>query len=435
MVNPTFQRVLFDATSRLTDHFPRAGARLLDATFKPAVGNRAVSWVFSARNRCRVRSISSFRRFIVVPDIHIGDALFAQAIMVALRDFFPDAHVDFVVNHTAASVVIGHPDATNVIPLFSGGRFPRPDDIERLKSIIRAGRYDLCVNLSPFIPDSALSGPGQAVLNFMSHGSAIVKNERDGTEINHFIYQGYHFLRDLLVAVAPPARNGTFRGVRTILSDEAIDRAWQFATGVGIGSGARVIQLNPDAASPFTTVPFDTQAALLLRLARLDATILVGAGQTSAGIGERLVESMPAELRLRVHIIPADMPLDAYTALIDLSDVFISGDTGPLHLAAARRSSRSGTRQFRNRTAVLSLFGATTPRMSGYDSSRPGYLPANQEAPSWCYIAGSPCRNITCLNKMFKTCASVRCFDKVDTDLLANLIGGYLACLPTRPGA
>jgi heptosyltransferase-1 len=433
MVNPTFQRVVFDATSRLTNHFPRAGARLLDATFKPAIGNRGVAWVFAKRNRRKIGAIRSLRRFLVVPDIHIGDVMFATAWLSALRDFFPDAHVDFVVNRVAASVVLGHPEASRIIPLFSGGSFPSVDDIARLKEIILAGRYDLCLNFSPFIPDSALTRPGQVNLNFMTHSAVLVRNERDHAEINHFMYQGYRFLTDLLSTVASPARSAGFRGVRTILSDEAITQAARFAADAGIASGDRVIQVNPDAASRFSKMPFDTQALLLRHLVTLEAVILIGAGHTDAGIGERLVESLPMALRARTRIIPADMPLDAYSALIDLSDVFITGDTGPLHLAASRRYSRSGTHQFRNRTAVLSLFGATTPRMSGYDSSQAGFLPANQDAPSWCYTAGSPCRNITCLNKMFKTCTSVRCFEEVDTEGLASLVGTYLAELPSQP--
>jgi hypothetical protein len=97
-----------------------------------------------------------------------------------------------------------------------------------------------------------------------------------------------------------------------------------------------------------------------------------------------------------------------------------------MHLAAARKLSRSGRHDFRNRTAVLSIFGATPARMSGYDSVQPGYLPANQDAPSWSYTAGSPCRNISCLNKIFKTCRYVHCFDEVDVAALAGRIEGYL---------
>jgi hypothetical protein len=116
--------------------------------------------------------------------------------------------------------------------------------------------------------------------------------------------------------------------------------------------------------------------------------------------------------------------------LIDLADVFVSGDTGPLHVAAARKISRTNRREFRNQTAVLSLFGATPARMSGYDSRKTGYLPACQDAPSLCYTAGSPCRNITCLNKMLKTCPTVRCFEEMDIDALAEWMESFIK---TRP--
>ena len=144
---------------------------------------------------------------------------------------------------------------------------------------------------------------------------------------------------------------------------------------------------------------------------------------------ERLLATLPTAMQQDVRIVPRSMPLDAYAALIDLADVFVSGDTGPLHLAAARRYARSGHHQFRNRTAVLSFFGATPPRMSGYDSFRPGYLAANQDAPSFCYQAVSPCRNITCVNKLFKTCATPRCFEHVDVDAIASRAAAHLHSL------
>jgi hypothetical protein len=93
-----------------------------------------------------------------------------------------------------------------------------------------------------------------------------------------------------------------------------------------------------------------------------------------------------------------------------------------------------GRHQFRNWIAVLSFFGATPPRMSGYDSFRPGYLPANQDAPSFCYQAVSPCRNVTCLNKLFKTCVTPRCFEHVDVDGLAGQAVAHLHSL-RLPGA
>jgi ADP-heptose:LPS heptosyltransferase len=423
------QKIVFAGTSRLTDIFPVFGGHLLDWTIRPVYGSRAMSAVFEHGSRRIMKRMKAFRRFLVIPDIHIGDAVMMQSALLALRDFFPDAGIDYVMNKTVAPLIEGNPDATRIIPVYSDGRLPSLSDVETLREIIGEGQYDLCLNFCTFLEKKDLAEPSQPFVSFMSHAPTIVRNENDSAQINHFSYQAYQFVRGLLLMTAQPVRGDCFRGVRTTHSDEVIDQAWRFANEASLSPGSPVIMFNPDSANKFNLMPFENQAALLGLLARdttADTTILLGAGHTEAGIGERLADTIPSLLRSKVRIIPQSMPLAVYSVLIDFADVFVSGDTGPLHLAAARRYSRSGHYQFRNRTAVLSFFGATMPRMSGYDSFQPGYLPANQDAPSWCYLAGSPCRNITCLNKMFKTCRTVRCFEHVDVAGLATLVISHL---------
>jgi heptosyltransferase-1 len=431
-MNTRLQSIVFAGTSRLTDIFPVIGRRLLDSTIRPIYGSRALSAVFDRGSRKVMKGMKSFRRFLVIPDSHIGDAVMMQSSLTALRDFFPDAEIDYVVNKTVAPLIEGNPDATRIIPVYSNGQFPSSTDIKTLQEIIRRGQYDLCVNFCPFLEKADLAEPAQSFARFLNHAPTLVRNENDSVHINHFSYQSYQFVRGLLSMAAQPVREDCFLGVRTTYSDEAIEDACRFAREAGLSSGSPVIMFNPDSSSKFNLMPIERQASLLGLLAAettAETTILLGAGHTEAGIGERLADSIPSPLRSKVRIIPRSMPLEVYSALIDFANVFVSGDTGPLHLAAARRYSCSGHHQFRNRTAVLSFFGATTPRMSGYDSFQPGYLPANQDAPSWCYQAGSPCRNITCLNKMFKTCKTVRCFEHVDVAGLATLVVGYLNSL------
>jgi ADP-heptose:LPS heptosyltransferase len=428
-VNLRVQRIVFAATSRLTDLSPVFGGRLLDALLRPISGSRTLSAMFARRNRHIARRIKAFRRFLVIPDIHIGDAVMTQSALMALRDFFPDAEIDYVISRLAAPIIEGNPDATRIMPIFSGGELPSPADLGTLRDVIRQGHYDLCLSFGSFMAEGDVSQRGQPFVDFMTQAPTLVRNENDATQINHFSYQFYQFVRAVVSTVARPIRGDRFQGVRTTYSDETIGQAARFATEAGLSSRAPVIMVNPDGASRFTLLPFGSQASLLERLTAdtvSDATILLGAGHSSPGIGQRLVDALPASLRSKIRIIPPSMPLEVYSALMDFADVFITGDTGPLHLAAARRYARSGSHQFRNRTAVLSLFGATVPRMSGYDSVQRGYLPANQDAPSWCYQAGSPCRNITCLNKYFKTCRTVRCFEYVDVAGLATLVVSHL---------
>ncbi len=435
MKSTRIQELVFAGTSRLTDVAPVWGARFLDATVRPLIGSRVLSALFARRNRSILRRVGGFRRFLVIPDIHIGDAVMTQSALAALRDFFPDAEIDYVINRAVAPVIEGNPDATRILPWFSGAHLPTADDIGLLREVIRDGRYDLCLSFGPFVAPDELVGRAQPFVSFMTHAPTILRNENDSTEINHFSYQYYQFVRGLLATVARPVRGNVYPGVRTTYSDEAIRLASGFAAEAGLSSQSAVVMVNPDSACRFNLLPFGDQAGLIERLAEAtaaDTTILLGAGHSLKGIGARLVESVAAPLRPKLRIIPPGLPLDAYAALIDVADVFITGDTGPLHLAAARRYSRSGRHQFRNRTAVLSLFGATVPRMSGYDSFQPGYLPANQDAPSWCCQAGSRCRNITCLNKYFKTCRTVRCFERIDVAGLAELVASHLDGLSRR---
>lgn len=423
--------MVFAATSRITDVAPVYGRRVLNALVRP-YGSRPVVAFYARANRRMVRRVRAFRRFLVVPDIHLGDAVMSQATVTALRDFFPDATIDYVVNRAIAPLIDGNPEITRVIPLFGGSVLPRAEDAVYLSALIRNGAYDLCFCSSPFLEAADLEVGEQPFLHLMSHGASLLRDQRSPQAIIHFSFQGYRFAHDLLATVARPVRDRSFRGVRATHDDRAIWEAVRFARAASLTEGGPVVLHNPDSASPYTLVPFDDQLALIRGLLEGTAPacrVAVGAGHTVAGIGERLIAALPEGLRDRTCLVPPTLSLPAYSALIDYADVFISGDTGPLHLAAARRYARGGHHSFRNRTAVLGLFGATPPRMSGYDSTQPGYLAANQDAPSWCYQAESPCRNITCLNKIFKTCATPRCFARVDTLALVNVLIRHLETL------
>src|SRR5581483_9774027 len=168
------------------------------------------------------------------------------------------------------------------------------------------------------------------------------------------------------------------------------------------------------------------QASLLSQILKRDCTVLFGTAFVHKDIEKKLLDNLSTDEKKRVVIVPSTLPIDAYAALVDFADVFISGDTGPLHIAAARKFSKTGAMKFRNKTFVISVFGATPARMSGYDSTNPLFPPANQDAPSRTYVAESPCRNITCVNKMAKTCKNVRCFDVLNVSEIVRDIKTHL---------
>lgn len=418
------QEKLFEGASAFTRYFPDTGRIVLDASIKETLGSELAVRFYETRNRNRIKNVKSFRRFLVNPDTHIGDSIMGQAMVTAIRDFFPDAEIDYVVNRSAFPLVEGNPEIDRLIPLHSGNRGLSSSDLLLVQQLVAKGNYDVCFNICPFLQRRKLSEHTRCVFDFLTHLPVLVRNEFSATEVNHFAFQYHQFIHGLLSHVATPVRKEAFVGVRTTLSDEAIERAADYVRSEAVEGP--IVLLNPDTASNYTRVPFEYQAELLQSLVKKNITLCVGEGHSEAGMGQRLLDTVPTELRHKTHLVPANVPLDVYSALVDHCDFFVTGDTGPMHIAASQKHSRSGNYRFRNRTAVVSIFGATPSRMSGYDSVQPGYLTSHQDAESWTFVAESRCRNLTCVNKLFKSCKTIRCFDRLAVSEISALIGEKL---------
>jgi ADP-heptose:LPS heptosyltransferase len=426
MLDNKTQKILFHLSSVATTWFPRGGAWFFDHALPPLLGSRFLVDRTLRKNLRDLKKVKKFERILVIPDVHIGDAIMMQAAVSSFRDFFPDARIDYVIKKSIACLIEGNPDISNLYPVFTGAPFPNENDVAEIQKLVRENQYDLCFNCSPFFEDSRLFPEGQAILNFMNVAPQLVRNEIDQAGINHFLFQSYEFPQKLLLSEHRQQRALPLTGVPLTLSDRSIEEAKDFLKTHGIAGDKPVFFLNPDTASTFTRIPFDYQLAILKHFAQMDIWVLLGAAFTAKDIEKRLWEGLGEEEKKKVVIVPTGLSIDAYCALIDFTDVFLSGDTGPLHMAAARKVSKSGNFKFRNKTFVISVFGATPSRMSGYDSTNPLFPPANQDVISRTYVSQSPCRNITCVNKMAKTCQKVRCFEVLDVESIYRDVETYL---------
>ncbi|HVM33256.1 MAG TPA: glycosyltransferase family 9 protein [bacterium] len=429
MLDNKFQKFLFHLTSVATNISPKGGAWFFNHAIPPLLGNRLLVSRTHQKNLAGLRKVPKFERILVIPDVHIGDAIMMQAAVSAFRDFFPKARVDYVIKKSIACLMEGNPDVSNLYPVFTGAPYPNEADVAAVKKLVAENGYDLCFNCSPFFEDASLFPPGQAILNFMTVAPQMIRNDLDQTGINHFLFQSYEFPHQLLSQIAAPVRTDPFKGVPLTLSDQAYEAAEEFLKSAGPRKNQPILFLNPDTASPYTRIPFEQQLELLKGFTRTGGLVLLGAAFTAKGIEDQLMAALTAPEREMVKIVPTALPIDAYSALIDFTDVFLSGDTGPLHMAAARKVSKSGQKKFRNKTFVLSVFGATPARMSGYDSTDPLFPAAYQDVLSKTYVSQSPCRNITCVNKMAKTCRTIRCFASLDVKGILGDVENYLAGL------
>lgn len=375
----------------------------------------------------RLKQVEEYRKILVIGDLNIGDAINLQASISALRDFFPDVDIDYIINRGAINLIEGNPEISTLWPVFTGPPLPNKNDSRSIEGIVAKHQYDVIFNFCPFFKEYRLFPIGQKVINYAALVSILMRDEKDLRQKNHVVYQTHQFIHTLFSDFVTPTRKQPFKGVSLVLSDRAIEEARFFLKTKNLFKGEPLIFYNPDTSSPFTRIPFELQVSLIKRLAQLPYRILLGAGHTAKNIELSLLSILPPSQRNKITIIPPSMPLDCYAALIDFADLFITGDTGLLHIAGAHKVAKSRKYTFRNMTGIVSIFGATPARIYGYDSELLGFFPANQEAPSRVYIAKSLCRNITCINKMAKTCKTVRCFQFLDTEKIVSDIHSYLS--------
>jgi len=420
-------KTFFRTSSLLTDFSPRMGAWLLNTMITGLLGNQFLINIGLQKDINRLKQIEEFRRILVIGDLNIGDAINLQASISALRDFFPDAEIDYMINRAAANLIEGNPEISTLWPVFTGPLLPNKNDSRSIERIVAKYHYDVIFNFCPFFKENGLFPQGQKVINYVALASILMRNEKDSTGKNHVVHQVHQFIHTLFSGRMIPKRKKPFRGITLTLSDSTIEQARHFLKSNNLFNGDPLIFYNPDASSPFTRVPLELQVSIITKLAQLPYRIVLGAGHTAKYIELSLLKPLSFPQRHKITIIPPSMPLDCYAALIDFADLFITGDTGLLHIAGAHKVARSKSYNFRNKTAIFSIFGATPARIYGYDSELPEFLPANQEAPSHVYISESPCRNITCINKMAKTCKAVHCFEFIDTEKILSDIRSYLS--------
>ena len=419
---PLYQRtgeslgaLFFRGTGFLTRFFPGFGVWLFDRVLLPQIGHER--WVGRAhrRNLAILRRAKSTRRILVVSDMHIGDAIYTQTALSAIRDFIPEADLDYAVHAKVAPILEGNPEASALLPVFRGGMLPTHGDIAAVRTLLETGGYDLVFNFNPFLGGCRTEGKSPPFLDVNSFAPVFARDLLRPDAPNHFLHQVHAFVRSLLQVDRKPRREPSPPETRIYLPGAALEKAGEWLFDTRWRPPQPLVLHNPDGASPYTRIPERFQLEILEGLIGSGAFVLLGQGKTDAGIGRRLRDGLSPAQRESTALIPDHWSLETFGALIDFADLFLSGDTGPLHMAAARKTSRDGRGRFANRTAVFSIFGATPARMSGYDHFRPGFVRSNQDAVSRAFVSQSPCRNITCLNKMMKTCARPRCFESLDT--------------------
>ncbi|MGI9472525.1 MAG: glycosyltransferase family 9 protein [Rubripirellula sp.] len=275
----------------------------------------------------------------------IGDAILTLPVACAIREHFPNAYIAWVVEKKAAPMVRNHQVLDQVIE-FERGWFTSPRRIRAAREELRTHRFDIsidCQGLTKSAMAGWLSGAPKRIGYAGSRGgelSRLLNNTLVNPVFKHITDRSLELLIPLDVhspkvrwqlPIPPSATSWAARWRRTIPSK-------------------RLAVLNPGGTWDSKLWEPDRFAAVARYLQERYGYRSVAVWGTPK---ERAMSEKIVSLSEGAATLAPDTDLQHLAALLDTADLFISGDTGPLHMAVAVG------------TSTIGLYGSTRPGDSG----------------------------------------------------------------------
>lgn len=289
----------------------------------------------------------------------IGDVVFTTPAVRAVRQRFPDAHITYIVEPAAAPVVAHNPNIDEVIVARQRrGAMQLLADLA-LGRRLRARGYDVAIDFH--------GGPRGSLLTWLSRARVRIGYRITG--------RGWMYTRcvdrpralrprhsvenqwDLLGPLDIPPPDASLFPVEMIAAPDAAATVAARLARAGVGPTDCLVVVHVSAGNPFRRWPIPSFAALITRLVSKDARrrVIVTSGPSEGHAAGRAISQARALLdaadRDRV-VSCGDFSLDELRVLLDRAALYIGGDSGPLHIAAATR------------VPIVALYGPTLPARS-----------------------------------------------------------------------
>lgn len=311
-------------------------------------------------------------RILIVKRSALGDVVLALPVACALRDRYPDAYIAWVVESRFADVVEGHPALDEVI-LVNRLYLWRPLGLARqcwrMSRELRRRRFDWTIDLQGLFKSAMLlpcSGAARRIgradhrreLSYLLYNERSPLHEGNIHATNRYLevaeYLGCDISRPRFdLPIRPDAREWADAAIR----DAAMP------------ANRPLVGLNAGTSHPRKCWPPERFVEVANSLDGINWVVLGGPGE------ENLAEGIAARLRGPKVVTAGRTNLPRLVAMLSRLDALVSGDTGPMHIAAALG------------VPVVALFGPTNPATNGPFGPQHRVL-----APRAAFEAGKPRR-------------------------------------------
>jgi lipopolysaccharide heptosyltransferase I len=279
----------------------------------------------------------------------IGDVVLTLPAVSALRKSFPDARISWVVDAKASAILDGNPIVDRIIKLDTSKSLPQTISAFRsARGQLRESHIDIAIDFQGLLKSALvarLSGAKRRI-GFATHelregASHFFLTEQIGpAEGGHMIEKNMR-----LVEAAGATHSGEYEFPIVVSStDERFVKNRLYAEGI-----TEFVILNPGGGwvtKLWAPERYGELAGWLWKNYNLRSVVTYGPGE------EGLVEKVLQNSRKGIAV-GISTTLKQFVALARRARLMVTGDTGPMHLAAAVG------------TPIVAMFGPTAPHRNG----------------------------------------------------------------------
>jgi lipopolysaccharide heptosyltransferase II len=357
------------------------------------------------------------RRILVIRLDLIGDLVLSLTAVQALKRTYPEAEIDLLAVPSSAKVIAETPELSKVIG-YDPNIWRRPKALLQLKNWreaialyrrLHSREYDLALSVS---------GPWAAIIAALSGARRTIGFAQEGypgfltdpVQGKHWATGDHKHEVDYCLELARAAGvtpTAEDRVPHLTVSTKAIHEVEKLLQTMGIQTDKPLIACHVSAnngQSKRWPVPY--WATLLDRLLTEDRTTVV---LTGAPNDLPLIEEITQRMQQQPHNLAGKTSLNQLAALLQRADLLLTGDSGPMHIAAALG------------TALIAIHGPTDPALSGPISPDATVLRSDIWC-SPCYTAQGPadCRFYTtqCMKNITPTLVYTTIYEKLQEQRL-----------------
>ncbi len=319
------------------------------------------------------------RRLLVIRMDLIGDLVLSLTVVRLLKRTYPEAEIDLLALPSSAKVIEHDPDLAQVIT-YDPNIWRRPRalfsrrnwrEAQALRQRLRERQYDLAVSVfGPWAAIlAALSSAKQSIGFAQESYPGLLTDSVPGAHWSHgdHLHEVDYCLKLARAAGATPTEDD--RVPRLYVGAGVIQETAKLLEGDGIQAGKPLIACHVSSNNGQSKRwPIPYWARLIDQLIREDEANVV---LTGAASDLPLIEQILQRAHEQPVIMAGKTSLAQLAALLQQADLLITGDSGPMHIAAAVG------------TPLIAIHGPTDPAMSGPVSPYASVL----RSEIWC----SPC--------------------------------------------